>query len=311
MKYSRRDFIALSAAVTGSLPFMSLTNAQSSQEGLSVHIFSKHLQFLDYENMAKAAKAIGFDGVDLTVRPKGHVLPERVEEDLPKAIDAIKKANLQAVMMTTAVDNAKNQLDENVLTIAAKLGIRYYRMNWFRYPEEGSLPEAIKGFQQQIKGLAKLNKKLGLVGCYQNHSGKLVGASLWEVWSMLQKADPEYMGSQYDIRHALVEGGRSWENGLRLIKPHIKTIVLKDFKWEERDGKWHLVNTPIGNGMVDFDAYFKILKANNIQVPVSLHLEYDLGGANHGTRDIKIPEEKVFDAMKRDLSRVRKYWEEA
>jgi hypothetical protein len=33
--------------------------------------------------MAKAATEIGFDGVDLTVRPKGHVLPDNVEKDLP------------------------------------------------------------------------------------------------------------------------------------------------------------------------------------------------------------------------------------
>jgi L-ribulose-5-phosphate 3-epimerase len=37
------------------------------------------------------------------------------------------------------------------------------------------------------------------------------------------------MGAQYDIRHATVEGGLSWQTGFNLIRPNIKTIVLKDF----------------------------------------------------------------------------------
>src|SRR5690606_9411745 len=72
---------------------------------LKLHVFSKHLQFLNYKDMAEAAAEIGFDGVDLTVRPKGHVLPERAQDDLPLAVEAIKKAGLSALLMTTAVDD--------------------------------------------------------------------------------------------------------------------------------------------------------------------------------------------------------------
>ncbi|MBT5903398.1 MAG: sugar phosphate isomerase/epimerase, partial [Opitutaceae bacterium] len=56
----------------------------------SVHIFSKHLQFLDYEAMAKQAAVLGFDGVDLTVRPKGHVEPADATRDLPRAAKALR-----------------------------------------------------------------------------------------------------------------------------------------------------------------------------------------------------------------------------
>jgi hypothetical protein len=37
------------------------------------------------EKSAKAASEIGFNGIDLTVRQKGHVLPENVVKDLPRA----------------------------------------------------------------------------------------------------------------------------------------------------------------------------------------------------------------------------------
>ena len=91
---SRRSFIKKTAKVAGVLPLaMTPINGLAmpvTEDNLNISVFSKHLQFLDYQDMANMAAQIGFDGVDLTVRPKGHVLPERVNQDLPKAIDAIE-----------------------------------------------------------------------------------------------------------------------------------------------------------------------------------------------------------------------------
>jgi sugar phosphate isomerase/epimerase len=278
---------------------------------LKIHIFSKHLQFLNYRDMADAVAELGFDGIDLTVRPKGHVLPEKVEEDLPKAIDAIRKVGLASSMMVTAVDDARDPVDKKVLAVAAKLGIRYYRMNWFSYPEGESMPAGIQTLQQKVKEISQVNKELGLMGCYQNHAGTLVGASLWELWQLLKEADKQHMGIQYDIRHAVVEGGTSWQNGLRLIQPHIKTLAIKDFNWEKKNGVWDIHDTPIGEGMVDFKTYFKLLKQYQINVPVSLHLEYPLGGAENGATQISCDKQVVFKAMKRDLQRVHELWQQA
>jgi sugar phosphate isomerase/epimerase len=275
---------------------------------LKVHVFSKHLQFLNYKDMADAAAQIGFDGVDLTVRPKGHVLPERVKDDLPKAVEAIRKAGLSHTMMTTAVQDAANSIDKTLLETAAKLGISFYRMNWLRYPENKTIPEAIEQFQATLKDLGQLNKKLGLTGCYQNHSGNLAGASLWELWDILQNADKQYTGVQYDIRHAVVEGGLSWKNGLRLIHPQIKTLAIKDFVWQKKDSGYGVQNVPLGEGMVDFKSYFALLKQYNINVPVSLHYEYPLGGAEHGGTEITVDKKIIFDAMKKDLQWLRRAW---
>ncbi|MGZ8559058.1 MAG: sugar phosphate isomerase/epimerase family protein [Chitinophagaceae bacterium] len=261
--------------------------------------------------MAEAVAEMGFDGIDLTVRPNGHVLPERVESDLPKAVEAMRKMGLAPLMMTTAVDDAGDMTDKKVLEVAAKLGIQYYRMNWFSYMEEKSIPESIEHFQQKMKELSYLNKELGITGCYQNHSGSLVGSSLWELWEILKEADKKYMGLQYDVRHAVVEGGLSWQNGLRLVQPQIKTITMKDFIWEKKNGKWNVENTPVGEGMVDFKTYFKLLKQYKINVPVTLHLEYPLGGAEHGATKLSCDKQVVFTAMKKDLQKVHDLWQQA
>ena len=314
-KQSRRQFLTQTALSAAMLPILPVTASEVTERTApafpKIHLFSKHLQFLDYPSMAEVAAELGFDGLDLTVRPKGHVLPEKVETDLPKAVEAMKKVGFTPSLMTTAIEDAGNPVDYNVLTTAAKAGFKYYRMNWYRFSEEKTIPESILEFREKIGKLSLLNKQLGLTGCYQNHSGRMVGASIWELWEMFQKADPTSMGAQYDIRHATVEGGLSWQTGLRLIQPHIKTIVLKDCMWEKKNGKWGITSTPLGEGMVDFDTYFKLLKKYRIDVPVCLHLEYPLGGADSGAFTLSVDKKVVFEAMKRDLAKVKELWEKA
>lgn len=312
---NRRDFIHYSA-MAGALPFLPgsvmATAPSNAPKDLDIHVFSKHLQFLDYKELGKMVKEMGFNGADLTVRPGGHVLPENVKKDLPKAVEGLKAAGLEPKLMTTAITDGSDPVNKTLLQAAAENGIKYYRLGWYKYPETGSIVEAAKGYNKKTQEIARLNEEIGIYGSYQNHSGaNYAGASLWEVQNILAKTSLPHMGCQYDIRHSVVEGGLSWKTSLRLIKDKINTIVLKDFRWEKVDGQWKPLNTPLGEGMVDFDAYFKLLKAANINVPVSLHLEYDLGGAEHGKKEISISRDKVYEAMIKDLKTARTLWEKA
>ena len=309
---NRRNFLKISALTAGAIPFtgvgQQLLNVIEKDEKLPVCIFSKHLQFLDYKSLGEKVAEMGFAGIDLTVRPDGHVKPDSVEKDLPLAVEEIRKGGSKCVMLSTVIEKASSPTDVAVLKAASECGIKYYRTNWFKYPTDKTMPEALTDYAHQIKDLSELNKKLNLVGCYQNHAGILVGSSIWEVYKIIESADKLCFGAQYDIRHAMVEGGLSWTNGLELIHNRIKTIVLKDYRWEKVKGKWQLLNVPIGEGMVDFTKYFGLLKKYNINVPISLHCEYDLGGAEKGNRKISVYPQVVFDAMSKDLKTVQQLW---
>lgn len=300
---SRRQFLTRTAGalVIGSRLDVTPVHAQAGSDAFSIHLFSKHLQFLGYDELARTAVSLGFDGLDLTVRPGGHVEPARVATDLPLAVAAMRKAGLTPLMMTTALNDPADPLTRTVLQTASREGIRYYRMAWFQYPAAGSLPEALASFRQKVNGLAKLNQEFGMQGAYQNHAGTYVGASLWEIHELLREAPSSAMGCQYDIRHATVEGGQSWTTGLRLIAPRINSLDIKDFRWETEKGKAKLVNTPLGEGTVDFTRYFQLVKQQRIQGPISLHFEYDLGGAEGGSRTPTMPKEQIFTAMRRDV----------
>lgn len=315
-KVSRRNFTKVSATAMGSIPLMGFhtdffSSPQKSDDELSIHLFSKHLQFLDYDNMSEATAEMGFNGLDLTVRPKGHVLPENVLDDLPKATEAMKKHGLHTQLLTTNVWDANSSEQKDVLKTASTLGFSHYRTGWLTYPEDRTIEESQFIYGEQLKDLEILNKNLNLIGCYQNHAGNHVGAPIWDLMPILKATNNEHVGCQYDIRHAVVEGGTSWELGLRLIRPFIKTIVIKDFKWGVSNGKWKPINTPLGEGSVDFDRYFLLLKKYQINVPISLHLEYDLGGAEHGDKKITINKKIVFERMIKDLRFLRETWQRA
>jgi len=77
-----------------------------------------------------------------------------------------------------------------------------------------SMADNLKHIQNQVAQLAALNKKYAIRGQYQNHSGANFGSSIWDLWMVLKEIDSPWMGSQYDILHATVEGANSWPLGL-------------------------------------------------------------------------------------------------
>ena len=201
----------------------------------SIAIFSKHLQWLDYSAAAKAAAEAGFDALDIPVRPGGHVLPERVEEDLPRAVDAAHAGRAQVTMITTAITGVDDPHAEAVLKTAAGLGIGHYRMGYVRY--EGGVRRTLDATVPRWRQLAALNESLGIHGGYQNHSGANLGAAVWDLFLVLEEVGSSWIGCQYDIRHAVVEGAFSWVRDLEVIAPFIDTLVAKDFAWGPERGR--------------------------------------------------------------------------
>jgi sugar phosphate isomerase/epimerase len=115
MTLSRRVFLGVAA---------SAWTARTESFAPQLVVFSKHLPDLNYEELGKTAKELGFDGVDLTVRPKGHVLPERAAEDLPRAVDTLRKHGLSVPMITTEITSATDPAANPILRTAAGLESR-------------------------------------------------------------------------------------------------------------------------------------------------------------------------------------------
>jgi len=276
-----------------------------AEKSWKINVFSKHLQWVGYDEMAKIISQIGFNGVDLTVRPKGHVEPENVERDLPKVAEACDKHGVEMGMMTTAIKSANDPTTELILKTAASLGVKVYRLGWYKYDFTKPIPDNLKNFGIELQKIGELNAKYGIVGDYQNHAGISAGSAVWDIHELVKDLNTKWVGVQYDIRHAMVEGLKSWQLGLRLLASHIHSLDIKDFEYAKIDEDWDVKNVPLGKGAIDFKSYFTLLNELNVHAPISIHLEYPLGGADHGLTELTIPGEQVIAAMANDLKYLR------
>ena len=304
MRIDRRKFVKLgSASVAGISMAPGMAMPSLGPEPYPICVFSKCLQFLAYPELGGVAAELGFDGIDLTVRPGGHVLQENVKKDLPDAVKALGKAGIKVPMIATGINDADDPLSEQILALAADSGIPYYRMGYFSFDHRLSVFENLDICKGKLEKLEKLNRKYNIKGGYQNHSGPwgMVGGAVWDLHYILKDFDPGYVGIQYDIAHATVEGGFSWVVALKVIAPWINSLAIKDYVWEKGEKRWKMKCVPLGEGMVDFKKYMDEIAPVISSVPITIHYEYDLGGAEKGNIDPTMAPEKIYKLLDRDL----------
>lgn len=310
MKVTRRTFLhtAGTAGIALNFPLLAGSGRVTGPLPLPEHpicFFSKHLQYCDVKEMSEILAQTGFDGIDLTVRPGGHVEPGKAERDLPRAVKAAESAGLKIPMITTNITDPEDKISHQVLQTASESGVAYYRMGSLKYDFSMGIEQNLDAFRKIFEKFQSLNMKYGIHGDYQNHWGTGFGAPIWDLYSVLKGLDPAWVGCQYDIRHAVVEGGASWSLGLRTIGTYIHSSVIKDFLWTKDSGKWRPRSVPLGTGMVDFEAYFKEFEQLENTGPISLHYEYGLGNAKERNEESRT-NDLIVDFYQKDLNALKK-----
>jgi sugar phosphate isomerase/epimerase len=299
---TRRDFIQVTAEAGAAALLHTRSSLGASAAGGfrgTLCLFSKHLPELDGRSLGKTLKPLGFDGVDLTVRPKGHVDPDRVAQLLPVFVNAIRAEGLAVPFITTELTSATNPAARPTLETAAALKIPFFKPGYYHYAF-ADVRKELSAVASQLRGLAALSASTGVRLEFHNHAG-YVGGGIWDIVPVIDALDPRSAGYYFDVRHAVVEGGDGgWKSAFNVVAPRLTMIALKDFYWEKGPKGWRQVNCPIGQGMVDWTAYFALLAKASFHGPVSLHLEYDIPGATAAAR-----QEHTLAAASRDLAFVR------
>ncbi len=302
---NRRNFVKTATILGAAVPFANISANVLSKHSAKTEIcsFSKLFQFLNYDELAALFKESGLDGIDLTVRKGGHVLPENVERDLPKAAKAAQKYGISIPSISTDVATVDDPLTERVLKTASDCGIKHYRLAYYSYDYNQSIPANFEMIRVKMERLSELNVKYGIQGGYQNHCGTYFGATTWEVWNVIKDMDKKKMGCFYDVYHGVVEGTQSWKNAMRLIAPHITMRYIKDFHFTSANNL-EPVPCPLGKGVVDFKAYFQLCKELNLDAPICLHVEYPLFD-NEKNMSHAEKYKKALSIMKNDTDKLK------
>lgn len=263
MNTNRRSFLqtAALACAAGNL------TAAEQKLRWPIALFEKTLQFLPYPELAEILAEIGFDGIEATVRNKGHIEPAQAVDELPACIAALRKQGLTIPVMATSISRADQKHAEDTLRTAATLGIKTYRLAGQGYDSKKSVLKNLDEIKPAWRDLAAMNRELGITGVYQNHAGsRNVGGQIWDLYHLLKDISPNHLGVAYDIRHAMVEGSTAWPISLQLIKPWVRAWYVKDFKFVGAKAQ----NVPMGEGIVA-KSFYTGLRKDPAALPISLH----------------------------------------
>ena len=272
---TRRDVLRTTGALAGSMWLTSHgLSASPASKAPTPCLFTKPFRNRTFDQLPAVLNLLGITAADLTCRPGGHVLPENVSEDLPRAVELLRDNNITVPMLTTAIVDANKDHAENIVRTAARLGIKFLKLGYYNYGDLRQLRPRLAEVKAQVKDIAALCKEHGVTAGFHNHSGGTVGGAMWDVWEVIKDLPADAIGSYYDGRHATVEGGLSgWNIGLNLLIDRICMVAVKDFTWQQ-DAKsnWRATNSPLGEGMVHWPAIFARLKENGFSGPISMHM---------------------------------------
>jgi sugar phosphate isomerase/epimerase len=344
----RRELLRLGAATmaASALPKTAIAQGAPARfEKLRIDCYTRHLLWLRKAGeVAAAINEMGYDGVDIAVRPglMGHVEPERVATELPPFVAAMRGAGLTVRMITCPILDADSPFAESILDTASKLGIHHYWWGTFQYEQDKPLRPQMEALKPRVAKLARLNEKYGMKAMYHTYStARNVGSSIWDLLEILRENDPRWVSFHYDTGHSVEGGGiNTWTLGFRAAGPYIGGLAVKDSRIElntqppppqngaapaGRGGgqqiigtgpgpeplPWRNVNVPLGEGYLNFRLLTQVMKEIQFNGPVEIQSEYPNGGANNAQTTLTLPRAEVLGNMKKDLLVLRSALEPA
>ena len=308
LKISRRNILAGGAALLSQALPIHAADGTAAKPKLKVSLFSKHLRFLNEEELAKTVADIGFDSIDLTVRKGGHVEPQRVQQDLPALVKIIRQHGLDVTMITTDTVDAETPYLEDILKTMATVGIPNYRLWNLYYTLDKPFGPQLEQMKTRVAKLAALNSRYKVRALYHVDAGVgRVGAAVLDLYTLMKEADPKAIGVNYDLHHAVEAGGSgAWINGFWLLRPYIYGVAIKDFEWaKDAKGTWRPQPKPLGEGGVPLQQFCTILAKSDFSGLVEIHYEYIMGGETDTKGTGIVDRQALYSGMKHDLTKVR------
>jgi sugar phosphate isomerase/epimerase len=280
----RRDFVrlaALSGVAASSFPTCETFGVKTQSESKDAFCaFTESFQDWSIEKVCERFKAAGLDGLDLTVRPGGHIDPKDAKAKLPAAVTAARKHGVQINMISSAITDADGD-GEAILGSCGELGITRIKLGYYRTERFGKLLREIDDTRRRLEGIVKLARKHGVLPCVHIHSGEMIPASGPVAYLLLRDIAPAEIGIYVDPMHMTIEGGiGGWRQSLDLLAPWIAISSLKNCMWQAqpRDERgqipWRVTKCPLADGIAPIPDYLQALRDLGYRGLYTLHSEY-------------------------------------
>ncbi len=265
-------------------------------EPLRICVFAKPFQRMELQSLAELVGSWPVAGIEATVRQGGQVEPAEASEKLPRLLEALRARDRHFHILTTDILRGDHPDVARVLEVAAREGVKYFRMAYYKYDLSRPLLPQLEQFAGQAKSLADVCKELGITALYQNHAGAgYVGAPVLDLLEVFRDLPVQQMALALDLRHTTVEATSSWETIYARMRERIGAIFLKDAVVEKGEAR----DVPLGEGP-HVQSFFRKVLQYGLKVPLSLHMEH----IDHQP-DRLLPDR--IDATVRDLATLQQW----
>jgi sugar phosphate isomerase/epimerase len=228
--------------------------------------------------------ALGFDGIELPVRPGYPVTPDNVE-DLKKAVAELRAHDIE-------VYSIAGPTDERTIAACAEAGVPIIRI-CPSIGEDGYMASENR-LQKEFDALVPALDASGVTIGFQNHCGNSFTSAIG-VMHLIEKYDPRHVGIVWDVAHCGLQG-EAPNLAIDIAWSHLCMVNFKNAFWQRTNGpeapyaEWAWYWTSGRHGIAPWPQAADELKKRGYEGVVCLTAEY----SDHGAVDRLIAEDIDF-----------------
>ncbi len=189
-------------------------------------VFTKPWPKLPLPQLGAFMKELGFDGIELPVRPGFQVEPENAARSLPAAARILADYGLK-------ITSVAGSPDEATIAACAEAAIPLIRICVTIPGGRGYLDHEAH-VRQQFDALLPLLDRYGVTIGIQNHYGRYI-ANAMGIRHLIERYDRRHVGAVLDCAHCALNGEIP-ALALDIVWSHLCLVNLKNAYWRRANG---------------------------------------------------------------------------
>jgi sugar phosphate isomerase/epimerase len=248
--------------------------SKNNEKAVHFAVFVKPWKSLSLSELGKHIRRLGFEWIELPVRPGFLCEPDTIEKTLPDTVRVLREEGVQVLNITASLPLT----DESLYIGSLKAGIHLNRVMFDRQKGENYW-DAEKRARKKLDEALPFCEKYGYQIGVQNHYGRCVPVNAMGMYNLVKEYDPKYVGAIWDPAHNALEG-EDPEPALDIVASHLCVVNLKNAYWkrvngpESEEAKWNVYWTSGSQGRVSWHQVADKLKQMKYTGPVCLSGEY-------------------------------------
>lgn len=221
----------------------------------------------------------GYQGIELRINSNYHKNLEELDSEGRFLRSKLERAGLAVPVLTSYLPVDDVESVDKLLRGAEKMGVPKVRLVLPRschasVSRLAHVKEIIPSYEvllepnelmialrNTLRQLERKAYKIGVKVLLELHWGTVM-SSFSSAYFLVHDLDPDCIAITFDPANMMVEGKEDWEFGIKLIRPHLANVHVKNMNWKLTSDGWAWEWASLNRGMVDWNELISLLEQN-------------------------------------------------